>query len=125
MNLSFNGHDYEMPKYTIDVADKISAVYAAERTSVRDSYKAQYAFIVDTLGKTGAQEALEAASLKECDLNTVTILFMEIEKTLRKPVTEYNAEAAADGLSNPALQKVIDLGAGVKNISDMAAKAAK
>lgn len=119
MTMIFDGQTYELPKFTLSVADKINTVYAAEKVSVRDSYKGQYAFVVDMLGKDNATQALGASGINDCDLNTLTILFNEIEKAMRKPIADYNSDAANATMNDPSVQKLVAIGGSVKNIADV------
>lgn len=108
-NVVINGTSYELPAYTMLIAEKLEKqeIINASTQKMRDKLKAMYELCEDLLGKQAVKELL--GTFTEMDPNTLNIVYLEIIKQYNKPLTDYNTQQTAGKLEDVQIDKITEL----------------
>lgn len=107
--VTFNGNSYDLPKYTIAIAEKIERQEQINQgqMKLKDKCKLMYELCEDFIGKDKVVECI--GKFNEVDPNELNILYLEIVTTYNKPVENYNNERFEGQLSGMQLDKLMDI----------------
>ncbi|MGO5053646.1 hypothetical protein ACTQ6A_14260 [Lachnospiraceae bacterium LCP25S3_G4] len=118
----WEGESFDLPRKTLKVAAEMDNVRKADSVSQTASYRAQYKFVTEILGKENAEKILDAEKLEDVDLSTLSIVYLGIENAYIKRVEDYRKEQTAEKLQIPGLDKAIDLAKSSEAIARMSKK---
>ena len=127
--LRINNREYELPKKTISVQeriDKIDDENEKKLISKRKKYENMFAFVKDMVGEEAAKEIFETDDLSRIDnidLCTITISYLGIVDAYSKAIRDYQMDGST--IDNEMLGKVISLAKSVDTIQKATAQAQK
>jgi hypothetical protein len=108
--VEFMGNVYNLPKYSLDIADKLEKVNQGNRSNVdfKTKCKNMYNICMDLLDPGTLNDII--GSLKECDPNSLNILYLKICQAYNEPLETYNTDGLQDLMNNPQFTKLLELG---------------
>lgn len=114
----YNGKSYELPKKTIEVAERLEYCAGLDDTdmSIREKFKYFYETIEILTGKENAEEILGSENIEEVDLSEVSIVMQKIMGAYSKPITQSEIRELHDLLNEmpiSKLEKLSDLSMGL------------
>lgn len=105
--VELDGNIYDLPKYTLAIADKISVVEKIPNSRLNDKCKKMYDFIRDLLGKDTTESSL--GKYKDIDPNQVTLMFESIVRTYKQPIEDSRAELARERLEGSQIKEITQM----------------
>lgn len=129
--LRINNREYELPKKTISVQeriDKIDDENEKKLISKRKKYENMFAFVKDMVGEDAAKEIFETDDLSridDIDLCTITISYLGIVDAYSKAVRDYQLDGSESVINNEVLGKVISLAKSVETIQNVTSQVQK
>ena len=118
-NIIYEGRGYELPKYSIKVAEKIEKLEDAKGSNInfKEKCKLIYGFIDFALGKEFTAEVL--GDFQEADPNTINIVYLEIVKQYNKPLTDYNNAESTAKLDEAGIDRLTDLLKSIPKVAEL------
>lgn len=104
----FEGHNYELPKKTMALNDKIEAVNNAKTTN--EAYRRMLDFVSYGLGEDKVKELLGTNDIMEMDLTRLNILADAIVIGYDNIVHQQQLEQANKIANSNAIKNVIEMG---------------
>lgn len=127
--LKIHNREYELPKKTISVQEKIDKIDIDNEKKAlpkRKKYENMFAFVKDMVGEEAAKEIFETDDLSridDIDLCTITISYLGIVDAYSKAIRDYQMDGST--IDNEMLGKVISLAKSVDTIQKATAQAQK
>lgn len=108
--VELNGNSYDLPKYSVDIAEKLEKVDQGNRSGVdfKTKCKNMYNVCVDLLGADCVFKIM--GTLKDCDPNDLNIAYLKICSVYNQPLNEYSTDDLQDLVNNPQFTKLLELG---------------
>ena len=118
-SVTINGQEYELPKKTIAVVEKLdkAARVDSQKLGVREKFKVVFTCVCDLVGVENAKAILGSDRLEEVDLSEVTIAFQRILNAYEKPLDDFLEERMEEQrltLNRLPIDKVVDMANAVK-----------
>lgn len=104
-----NNKSYELPKKTIDVAEKLDSVLKIDSIvglSVKDKFKILHDFVKEMVGDENAAEMLGSDDLNEIDTSELAVIVLEINDAYEKPMADYRTERMKDKIRSIPFDKL-------------------
>lgn len=124
MKVSINNKNYELPTYTMDIAEKLEAMkkaesdYMSDKMTLPDFLRAEFAFVMDVMGEENAVEALSGNDINTIDLHKVSTTTLDIINAYNEPIESKKEELAMNQLkkqmSKPEIIKLLKLAEDMK-----------
>lgn len=124
MKVSINNKNYELPTYTMDIAEKLEAMkksesdYMSDKMTLPDFLRAEFAFVMDVMGEENAVEALSGNDINTIDLHKVSTTTLDIINAYNEPIESKKEELAMNQLkkqmSKPEVIKLLKLAEDMK-----------
>ena len=124
MKVSINNKNYELPTYTMDIAEKLEAMkkaesdYMSDKMTLPDFLRAEFAFVIDVMGEENAVEALSGNDINTIDLHKVSTTTLDIINAYNEPIESKKEELAMNQLkkqmSKPEVIKLLKLAEDMK-----------
>ena len=124
MKVSINNKNYELPTYTMDIAEKLEAMkkaesdYMSDKMTLPDFLRAEFAFVMDVMGEENAVEALSGNDINTIDLHKVSTITLDIINAYNEPIESKKEELAMNQLkkqmSKPEVIKLLKLAEDMK-----------
>ena len=124
MKVSINNKNYELPTYTMDIAEKLEAKkkaesdYMSDKMTLPDFLRAEFAFVMDVMGEENAVEALSGNDINTIDLHKVSTTTLDIINAYNEPIESKKEELAMNQLkkqmSKPEVIKLLKLAEDMK-----------
>ena len=124
MKVSINNKNYELPTYTMDIAEKLEAIkkaesdYMSDKMTLPDFLRAEFAFVMDVMGEENAVEALSGNDINTIDLHKVSTTTLDIINAYNEPIESKKEELAMNQLkkqmSKPEVIKLLKLAEDMK-----------
>lgn len=117
-----NGETYELPAYTIGIAEKLeeAEAFKAKSKSVKAKFKKMYDVSAELLGRETAESIM--GRFEETDPNVINFVYLDIVKAYNKPLEEYNEEenrAKMNVQSTVQLMKLLEQAGNVQALVGM------
>ena len=119
MKVSINNKNYELPTYTMDIAEKLEAMkkaesdYMSDKMTLPDFLRTEFAFVMDVMGEENAVEALSGNDINTIDLHKVSTTTLDIINAYNEPIESKKEELAMNQLkkqmSKPEVIKLLKL----------------
>ena len=109
-NINRNGESYELPKYTMKIAEKLEKAELLNNKAsenFKNKCKSMYDFCAELLGKEIVSTLI--GKFEESDPNEINILYLDIIKTYNKPLEDYQQAEASDKLNSMEFDKMTEL----------------
>lgn len=129
--LKIHNREYELPKKTISVQeriDKIDDENEKKTLSKRKKYENMFAFVKDMVGEDAAKEIFETEdlnSIDNLDLCTITISYLGIVDAYSKAIRDYQMDGSKSVIDNEVLGKIISLAKSVDTIQNVTSQVQK
>lgn len=124
MKVSINNKNYELPTYTMDIAEKLEAMkkaesdYMSNKMTLPDFLRTEFAFVMDVMGEENAVEALSGNDINTIDLHKVSTTTLDIINAYNEPIESKKEELAMNQLkkqmSKPEVIKLLKLAEDMK-----------
>lgn len=124
MKVSINNKNYELPTYTMDIAEKLEAMkkaesdYMSDKMTLPDFLRTEFAFVMDVMGEENAVEALSGNDINTIDLHKVSTTTLDIINAYNEPIESKKEELAMNQLkkqmSKPEVIKLLKLAEDMK-----------
>lgn len=124
MKVSINNKNYELPTYTMDIAEKLEAMkkaesdYMSDKMTLPDFLRAEFAFVMDVMGEENAVEALSGNDINTIDLHKVSTTTLDIINAYNEPIESKKEDLAMNQLkkqmSKPEVIKLLKLAEDMK-----------
>ena len=124
MKIVLNNKSYEIPNYTMPIAEKLELIRKAEKEysndiiSLPDFLKIEFDFVLEILGDENGLEVLATNDLNSVDLHKVSIVTLEIINAYKKPIDDKKSELALNELkaqmNRPEVVKLLKLSEDIK-----------
>lgn len=117
MEYTFIGPDgaaYSLPPKTLAVSAKVDRIFAMEKKSTAESYRAQHAFVREVLGEDTARAILGTEDLAEMDLTMLTVTVNRMLRAWQKPVEDDQLQGVQQ--SAALLDKLAAAGRGMETM---------
>lgn len=124
MKVSINNKNYELPIYTMDIAEKLEAMkkaesdYMSDKMTLPDFLRTEFAFVMDVMGEENAVEALSGNDINTIDLHKVSTTTLDIINAYNEPIESKKEELAMNQLkkqmSKPEVIKLLKLAEDMK-----------
>lgn len=104
-----DGETYDLPKYSMKIADKLESVenQSQKNVSFRIKCKARYDTVSELLGKEVVNTLL--GKFEDSDPNEINILYLNIIQEYNKPIEEHNSAAAKEKMNDIDIDKMTEL----------------
>ena len=121
-SIDYYGESYELPAYTLGIADKLEAQDALNRSnkSLREQCEGMYKTISDIVGTEFCDKAW--GSLNNADPNELNIVYLKICAAYTKPLAEYQAEEIKRKIASAGVDNVLSLADKVSKIDQSLGK---
>lgn len=108
-SISWNGKEYQLPKYSLKVAEKIETVETIRCSTSKVEKKTQevYKFVADLVGKENAFEIV--GKLPDLDLNELEIIYSTVIDAYAKPLSDYASEKVSEKIDSQQIDKLLEL----------------
>ena len=129
--LIIHNREYELPKKTISVQeriDKIDDENEKKTLSKRKKYENMFVFVKDMVGEDAAKEIFETEdlnSIDNLDLCTITISYLGIVDAYSKAIRDYQMDGSKSVIDNEVLGKIISLAKSVDTIQNVTSQVQK
>lgn len=129
--LKIHNREYELPKKTISVQeriDKIDDENEKKTLSKRKKYENMFVFVKDMVGEDAAKEIFETEdlnSIDNLDLCTITISYLGIVDAYSKAIRDYQMDGSKSVIDNEVLGKIISLAKSVDTIQNVTSQVQK
>lgn len=124
MKVSINNKNYELPTYTMSIAEKLEAIkkaesdYMSDKMTLPDFLRAEFAFVMDVMGEENAVEALSGSDINTIDLHKVSTTTLDIINAYNEPIEAKKEELAMAQLkkqmNKPEVVKLLKLAEDMK-----------
>lgn len=98
MKITIDKKEYELPALTLDIADKLDALYSAEnerakgKITLREILTKEYEFLNDVMGYEATAEILKCDDVERVDLTKVSLAVIDIVKAYEEPTKKKRFE---------------------------------
>ncbi|MST73466.1 hypothetical protein FYJ75_00270 [Roseburia sp. MUC/MUC-530-WT-4D] len=129
--LKIHNREYELPKKTISVQERIDKIDDDNEKKLlpkRKKYENMFAFVKDMVGEDAAKEIFETDDLSridDIDLCTITISYLGIVDAYSKAIRDYQMDGSESAINNEVLGKVISLAKSVETIQNVTSQVQK
>ncbi len=106
-------NEYELPKLTIELAEKMEQ--AAAVVGLKDRIKARRSFLTELFGADAVEVITDGKTVNDCDTRRVDLAFMMVQREYDLPVREAR---------NEELQEQMEAIKGLTGLLETATKAA-
>lgn len=116
--LNIDGREYELPKKTLSVQEKIDRI--KKEVGGRDRKSAsvkKYEFVKEFVGEENAREIFETDKIEEIDLGTLEIAYKGIFMGYRAPELEFQANENMKALGEPVLDRLMQIAQSLDSIN--------
>lgn len=102
-----NNTEYDLPEYTLDIAEKLENVDRANTSSrsLRDKCKGIYALITQLLGEETTKEIV--GDFSKVDPNKLNIIYLRIVDAYNNPLNNFETERRAQTLDDAGFTKIM------------------
>lgn len=116
--ITFNSKNYELNKKTMSIATLQQAMYDAEK--ITEQYEKEYDFAKAVINDDDFLDIFGTYELNEIDLDDLTLVCNMIDDAYKEKIYEDQRKKAERLINsnNKAIEKVIEAGKSVKNITD-------
>ena len=124
MKVSINNKNYELPTYTMAIAEKLESMkkaesdYMSDKMTLPDFLRAEFAFVMDVMGEENAVEALSGNDINTIDLHKVSTVTLDIINAYNEPIETKKEELAMAQLkkqmNKPEVVKLLKLAEDMK-----------
>lgn len=107
--LEMNGNSCELPKYSINIVDKIDkAEQNMKKTvSVKEQLKMMYNLLVDITDKASVEALI--GKFDEADANDINIAYLKLIKVYNSPLLNYESEEAKEKMDSTQIVEMKEL----------------
>lgn len=119
MKATINNKTYELPAYTMAIAEKLEAMkkaetdYMADKMTMPDMLRKEFDFIMEIMGEENAVEALAGDNINTVDLHKVSIATLEIINAYKEPIESKKEELTLNHLkkqmNRPEVAKLLKI----------------
>ncbi len=108
-NVIINNTEYDLPDYTLDIAEKLENVDRANTSSrsLRDKCKGIYALITQLLGEETTKEIV--GDFSKVDPNKLNIIYLRIVDAYNNPLNNFETERRAQTLDDAGFTKIMSV----------------
>ena len=109
-----NKKTYELPKRTLELADKIDALLEIEESYIRAEIKtrdiitAEFNFLLELMGDKNVTEMLGTSDLESCDVGDISCIVASILSAYNSRVEQEKLKNKLAVLNNPDIKKAMD-----------------
>lgn len=117
-----NGRSYDLPKKTLDVAEKLDEVLKVDNTpglTVRRKYEILHLFVRELVGDENAAEMFGAEDLSGIDLSELTLAVKKMVEAYDKPVSDYDAERQRKRLDSLPIDKIVSMTKAAQSVANV------
>lgn len=102
-----NNTEYDLPEYTLDIAEKLENVDRANTSSrsLRDKCKGIYTLITQLLGEEITKEIV--GDFSKVDPNKLNIIYLRIVDAYNNPLNNFETERRAQTLDDAGFTKIM------------------
>lgn len=123
-----NGINIELPKYTIDIAEKLEE-YDEIKTAVfnneikyTEGLRRYYDLLGEILGAETTAQVVAGDSINEVDITKLLTAFIEIIEYYKEPIEKLENEKGKkklkETLGTPEFERVTELASAIKTLND-------
>lgn len=119
MKATINNKTYELPAYTMAIAEKLEAMkkaetdYMADKITLPDMLRKEFDFVMDIMGEENAVEALAGDDINTVDLHKVSLATLEIINAYGEPIESKKEELTLNHLkkqmNRPEVAKLLKI----------------
>ena len=116
--LNIDGREYELPKKTLSVQEKIDRI--KKEVGGRDRKSAsvkKYEFVKEFVGEENAREIFETDKIEEVDVGTLEIEYKGMFMGYRAPELEFQANENMKALGEPVLDRLMQIAQSLDSIN--------
>ena len=120
--LQINNREYELPKKTLAVEEKIEKIKKLckdSKVTTRTQYENKLKFITEMVGEDNAKEIFESndiSNIAEMDLGEIDATYRGVLDGFARPDREAVAKENLKVLGNPMIQQMLNIAEGMEKL---------